>query len=261
MPEETKIETKVEEEKGEGEETPEGTKVTVEGEEETPTGEEEPEPEGGLSASQKEEAERLYSALMDPRSAPAMVAALGAKFGINLTQPQSREEVKEVKKDIKSIVSQALGKDYEFLADRLGTAIESAVGVIREEHQQELLSIRQNGLERDTKLALDGLASKTKGDSRKMETRMSALADEIPIGNMSVDTYVRRLYDLAVAEGQRSNSQGIADKIRRNANDAPGRLKGTPGSSGRDVKIPDKKMSLDESVKFAFDSLTGGSRK
>ena len=242
-------------------ETPEVEVETEEtGETEETETESEPEAEGGLTASQLKEAENLYKSLMSRETAGPMVRALMEHVGIRPETIRTERDAEKAEKSIKDVVKERLGKQYEFLADQLGDALEGAFEVFSKKSDGKLSQLAQNQMERDIESSMDRLRRETKGESKELETRMVALANEIPIGKMSVETYVRRLHAIAIGEkpGRRpTNGSPNPDKIRRNANDAPGRLRGTSaGSDFQGVKIPNKTLSLSESVKFAFDQQT-----
>jgi hypothetical protein len=244
-------------------ETPETVEVEVETEETEETSEtgetEEESSGGGLTATQLKEAENLYKSLMSRETAGPMVRALMEHVGIRPENIRTERDAEKAEKSIKDVVKERLGKQYEFLADQLGDALEGAFEVFSKKSDGKLSQLAQNQMERDIESSMDKLRRETKGESKELETRMVALANEIPIGKMSVETYVRRLH--AIATGEKGNrplsGKPNPDKIRRNANDAPGRLRGTSaGSDFLGVKIPNKTLSLSESVKFAFDQQT-----
>lgn len=238
----------------EAEETPsEEIAETPESGEET--GEEAP--ESDLSEQELAESRNLYLALRGPQ-ANAIIAALAAQAGL-LAKPgeaaPTKTEIKESKKEIKDILAESLGKEYSFLADRLGPAIEAVLDQERKTSDSRFDSLQQANVEREVVASYNRLATETKGESKKFETRMAALAEEIPIGNQNVETYMKRLYTIASNE-RKSSPQKIADQIRRNASDAPQRLRSSAGPAGPVAEIPTKKMSIDESIRWAQDQLT-----
>ncbi|HET6990536.1 MAG TPA: hypothetical protein VFJ43_04395, partial [Bacteroidia bacterium] len=159
-------------------ETPASDSAEVEVEVETvtdPESDDEPEMESELSDSERDEANRLYKALRNPQTAGPIVAALAAQAGLHLTSESTKTEVREAKKSIQDKVAEALGDQYKFLAPQLGKAIESALEVERETHSAEIQQIRQNQIERDVITAYERLNRETKGESKKLEARMTAL--------------------------------------------------------------------------------------
>lgn len=243
-------------------------------EDETPTeeittesGEEAPESDAAeadeLSTEQLAEAKRVYKILNDPSQRGPLIAALAQQSGIltALGDRPTRTEVAAAKKEVTEILGDALG-EYKFLAPKLGPAIEAILAQERETQQQGLAEIQQAQIERDVVTVTDKLRAETKGVSKQFETRMSELANEIPAGNMGVETYVRRLFAIAQSE-RRPAPQALADKIRRNSADASVRLApGTQGQRSPGIEMPTKKMNLDESINWAAQQLgMAGKRK
>ena len=243
-------------EKPAAEESGENT-VEIEVEAEDEGGEEDGGEDNELDDAQLDESKRLYIALKDPRTAGPIIAALAAQAGLHLTPQSSKAEVKEVKKTITDAVAEALGDEYKFLAPKLGKAFESALEIEREEHEASLQEIRQSQVERDVTTAYEKLARETKGESKRLESKMASLSEEVPIGTMSVEKYIRRLYSIAVTETQQTSAKKTADRIRKNASNAPERLR-SGSAAGTEPKMPDKKMSLNDSVNFALKELTKG---
>ena len=245
--------TKEEEKKEESQETQteeESPEVEVEKEKE----EEEESEEEDLDEPSRDEAFRLYKALKDPKAAPAIIAALAQQVGV-LPSSESKTEARQQVKDIKSILADSLGPEYKFLADRLGPAIELVIVQEREAQSQKLSQIELHNIEKEIEQTFSTLAKESKGESRRLEARMYALMDEIvPSANISVDKYIRHIYAIASAGRKQPTTKEVADKIRRNANDAPSRLQsGT--AVGRESSLPNKKMNINQSINWALDQL------
>lgn len=220
--------------------------------------EQEADSEPDLSDTEADEARRLYKALRDPKTAGPIVAALAQQFKVDVGQLQTKKDVIEAKTTIKDAVKEALGTKYEFLADQLGSAIEKALEIERQSNDTRFAELQQSNIEREVVTAYDKLSRDTKGESKRLEARMASLAEEIPIGKQNVETYIRRLYDVASAETKGRVAARVADKIRRNAGDAPSRLRATP--AGTDSPLPTKKMNLNESVAYALEEITKGKK-
>lgn len=224
--------------------------------------EEEESEEEDTSDQEAIEAKRLYNALKDPKAAPMILAALAQNMGLTLNQPKTEKQEQKDVKSVQALLKEGLGKEYEFLADRLGPAIEKVLDQEREQLNERFVAQEKHRIEMQVISSTDKLLKDTKGDSKKYETRMTTLAEEIPIGNMSMDTYIRRLYNVAKSEagGRTVNNQRNNDRIRQNANNASERLRGTSTRVEPQTKIPDKKMNLRESVNFALDTLANAKR-
>lgn len=219
--------------------------------EDEPESDDEPK-EQDLSDDEILESKNLYKALRGPQAA-AIIAALAQQAGIlpkANEAPLTKREEASAKRDIKEIFADALGKEYGFLAERLGPAIEAVMQQERDSSESRFAELQQTNVEREVVAAYEKLATVTKGESKKFEARMAQLSEEIPIGNMNVKTYMERLYTLASNE-RKSSPQKVADQIRRNASDAPARLR-SAGSVPLPVgQVPDKKMNLNESIAWA----------
>ncbi len=236
-------------------EEPEVTVEIPEGEE-TPDGEEAPDGEetsDDLSDDELTESKNLYKLLKDPKTAKAVVAALAAQNGLfpgKGEEPLTKKEETAAKREIKDILSEALGDEYKFLSDKLSKAFESVLEQERGEQNSRFAEIQRQNVEREVTANYERLAKETKGESKKFESRMAQLAEEIPIGSMDVRTYLDRLYTVASSEQRKVAPQKVADKIRRNAGDASARLK-SGAVQVESPTIPDKKMNLDEAIQFA----------
>ena len=238
------------------EETQEGTEEETQEE----TQEESSEASDELSESQIQESKNLYKALTGPNAA-AIIAALAQQAGIlpaSNVRPITQKEETVARREVKQIVKDALGPEYAFLSDKIGKIFEEVVDQQNAETEARLQDVQRSTIEQKVVTATDKLAIATKGESKKFEARMGELSEEVPIGNMDIDTYVKRLFVLASGE-RKASPQKIADQIRKNANDTPNRLR-SAATPQHTVTIPNKKMSLDESVQFAIDQIQKGKR-
>jgi hypothetical protein len=245
-----------EEEVVEGEE---GTEV--EGSEEGST-----EDEGSGSEEETEEdiaeAKRIYKLLKNPTTATSLVRELARAEGILKEDAPTPREIKEGKASIKDILKEKLGDKYEFLIPQLSDALETILAGERETHQQSVQQIQIDATKRETAEVLAKLARETKGESRKVESRMLELMNEFQIGpGVSIEKYLRGLYAQASSARDAKNATNSKnDKIRRNANDAPSRLQNS--SSGAETRASgagadtNKPMTLKEAVNFAASQQT-----
>lgn len=217
-----------------------------------------------LSEDELAESRNLYKLLRDPATARSVVAALAEQTGIlkdfGKGEP-THAEAREAKKDILTIFKESLGKEYEFLADRLSKAVDTILAQERESNDERLIEVQAVQVQNQVTRELEKLETETKGASKALENRMAELSKEIPVGSMDQSTYIRRLYAVAASErgGSRPTPKGSpkanADRIRSNANDAASRLKST--AVGR-IEVPSGKMGLKDSVNFALQELTKG---
>jgi len=214
------------------------------------------------------EARRIYKLLQNPVTAKTLVRELARAEGL-LEPDATKQEVKAAKASIKDILKEKLGDKYEFLIPQLSDALETILAGERETSQQSVQQIQIEATKRETADVLAKLARETKGESRKVESRMLELMNEFQIGpGVSIEKYLRGLYAQASSARDAKNVQNQKnDKIRRNANDVPSRLQssstGAENTRGTVAGAdPTKPMSLKDAVNFAVGQQTRqGTRK
>lgn len=216
-----------------------------------------------LNEEQSKEAKNLYKLLADPKKGPALIAALAQQHGLLNKPVETKKEEQALKKSIADIFKEELGDQYGFLADRLSKAVDKSLDTVRAEQTQAVRDLQVANLTRDVNSTLASLAKETNGASRGLESRMSELMNEYPIGQKTdVDKYIRDMYKLASAGKATSNVQkGTADKIRRQANDVSNRLPNGSGNPGVTSLPNGKNMSLKESVNWAVKQMEKGNKK
>ena len=218
-----------------------------------------------LNEAQVKEAAVLYKLMLDPKQRIGIIASLAQAEGLigkNAETPiETKKDEVRAKKAIIDIFKEAL-PEFPALAEKLGPAIDKVLEQEREDHQEEMAKVHLQQLENNVSKEIEILRRETKGESSKVEARMAELSEQYLMGpNTSLKDYVRSLYTLATAgRSVQRNSAQIADKIRRNANNVPDRLRSAPGSE-RTATVPDKRMSLKESVDWAIEQASKGRAK
>lgn len=211
---------------------------------------------GDLTEDEIKEARNLYKALKDPESAKAVITALAEKTG--LSKVDSKAEVKEAKKSILDIFKNAMGPEFEFISIRLGAAVEEVLNIERKERQESFQKIEEQRVQSEVVSVFKELEKRTNGESKKLETKMMRIAEEIlPGPNTTVKQYVNQLYTLATSGKPVSNEKKVIDKIKANSNDTSGRLRATGGNTQQKA-VPPGKPSLSNAVDFAFEQLSKG---
>lgn len=235
------------------EETSSESVVEEKSSDETP---EDAQPSDELSEDEIVQARNLFRALKDPKTSNSVVAALAQQAGL-LQQPATtkKEEISQ-KKEVIDFLREGLGKEYEFLADRLGPAIEKIVHQERLENESRLEQVRRAGIESEVASAFDRLARETKGESKKLEPLMTQLSEKIPAGSMAPLEYLRVLYVQAQHERGVRSEQERNRRINKNASDASSRLSAT--ASGSRSEVPSKKMNINQAVEFAVGEVLAG---
>ncbi len=225
-----------EETETETEETSEET-TEAEGEtEETPSDDE-------LGEDELKEAKSLFKLLKDPHSRDLVIRGLAEKAGVLRTESTPKQEKKDVK-SILTIMEEKLGDQFKFLAPNFASAIEAVLEQERESQTEKFNQIQVDRLVSQVDAAKDKLSRETKGESKKFEKQMEALADKYhPAEGVSVYDYVKTLYTLASADGQKSNiKREVNDKIIRNSKDVGSRLQSQSTSSGKSKESTPKTL-------------------
>lgn len=214
-----------------------------------------------LDDAAKDEAVRLYKALKDPKAGPAVLAALAQQAGLlGRNAPETKAEVKEAKRAVTEILSEALGKDYAFLADKLGPALEAVFEQQETSLGEKFHKLEADKVEAQTVQAMKELSRLTKGESTKLEARMAELSNEMPPApGITPEKYIRHLFVLAGGKlPTATNGKTQNERIQRNANDTADRIQGK--NSSRETqgdRIPVAK-SLDEAIALAQQQIGKG---
>lgn len=257
----------VEEEKEEkpSKKAPEVEEDSTDDEDEEEESEEEPEEGDGLSDEEIKESRKLYKALKDPASAKAVTTALAQQYGMTVGVPETKAEVKEAKKTIQEKVRAALGPEYAFLSEKIGNALESSLEDLREENESVRVELQQKEVVRETNEALEKLNRVTKGESKKLEGKISALMINFPpSGKIGAFEYLEGIYKMASADISKQKAKSeVRDKINKNAKDVSSRLagKGVGGSETiSDVPVP-KTKGVKAAVLAAMESIAKDDKK
>lgn len=196
-------------------------------------------------------AKELYKMLRNPATAKGVVEILAKQNGLLKDTPATPKETAENKKALKEIFKDALGEKYKFLGDELGPAIDAVLKAQENAFNERLSRSESQTLENNVRTEMDKLARDTKNESRKLENKMAELSEKYPhTGKGPLREYIRDLYDLATAQsGKSKTNANIADKIRRNAGDAPSRL--APSGSGETSGKPKEYKNVHDAVAAA----------
>lgn len=194
------------------------------------------------------EAKNLYRAIKGEQG-PAIIAALAQQAG--LLKAETKQEVKENVKSLTDIVSDALGPEFKMLVPQMTKMMTAVLESQRTESAAKFNKIEQANVAREVTTVMDKIARENKISVKQLEGLISPLTGEfLPGPKTSAETYIRGLYKQAtVGRTVAKTTAQLADKARRNASDAPSRLH-TAGSIN-ESKMPTKKMSLKESIKWA----------
>lgn len=205
----------------------------------------------------QKEALLLYNALKDPKLRGPVLAALVQEAGLKLGSAETKTEEKKEEKAIKQLVAEALGPEYKFLADKLGTVMEQVMDKVEATNAETRQSQLEAQILRESNETLAKLEKETKGESKKLQNKMLGLMDKFPSGpNISVDEYIRGIYKMAAGDRVvQSTKTQLADKIRSNSKNAAERLRSTGGSEPETAKEFRGKGALKNAVQYAADQL------
>ncbi len=243
---------------GDSESSEEGTEEGEEGSEDSEEGDkddkdgEEGEAED-LSEKQINEAKNLYKLLTNSSTQQQALRILAEQAGIELAGTKgTKKDVETVVEDTVKILEDALGKDLAWLAPKLAGAFDKLLEKSEGKTKVQLESLKQTQVAKEVDQAYETLARETKGQSRRFENKMVALADKLyPAPGMSTAEYIRHLYTIASASGgEKSAKQQLAEKINRNSKDVPGRI-AESAAAGGSKKANSGRMSLKEAIRTA----------
>lgn len=166
----------------------------------------------------------LLKLLQDPKTAVDTMKFLQKQI-LGDETPSTKQQVKSVKQ----LISDELGEEYQFLADKLGTAFEKALNIhennIIEKQvkplKQELENAKAAQAAKEVDNAWNAISKETKGDLDKYEKEISRLMDRYkPDGQVTMEEYLRDLYEIASSKAKKAQSlKATNEKINKNAND------------------------------------------
>lgn len=200
----------------------------------------------GPSPEEIEKALNVYKALNDPNTGPQVVRMMADQLGIT---------EKEVKKELQKPTAvdffrEALGPDYEFLAPKLGGAIDQYM-------QANLAPMRQQieraNVAQEFNRAIEAVNTKTKGDFNKHEAEIVKMMDVVkPAPGVSTEKYLDTLYKLAKSEkasAPSSQVKAVVSKMQQNAQEnLPSPSAATENRVVRGPSLP----SLEDSIAAAL---------
>lgn len=213
-----------------------------------------------LDENEQKEAKALYKLLKDPSQRNNTLQILAQRAG--LLGAETKKEVKENVKALKDLISESLGDEFKFFAPKLTEVIEKVLEQERAQQKVQLSKVEATQTQQEVDSALNRLAAETKGNSRRVESRMIQLMDEIyPSPNISTYQYLKNIYSIASADGAAAATRhSIADKIKRNSKDVAGRLHSSSGRPPgvKDLPTAPAKRGVGAAVQFALEQLEKG---
>jgi hypothetical protein len=206
------------------------------------------------------EAKTLYKLLKDPSKSKDVLTAMAVTAGIITLNdaPTTPTEIREAKRDIKALVKEKLGKDFEFFAPKLSEVIEAVLEEARSETEDSTKDIRLQTIQSQVDNAAMRLNKETNGDYRKIENRVLELVKRYPQpDNTSIYDYLKEMYSMAGGKVNSASTRKIVDRIQQNAKDAPGRMRTSVANNGKEPPAlqAGKKLGLKGAVEAALKSM------
>jgi hypothetical protein len=191
---------------------------------------------------------QIYEALMNPSTAQSAIEFLAKQSGYQLQPVQAAPKVEP---GIKELIAQELGSDYEFLAPRLGTAIENVINKALAPIQEQ---IQQTKITNEFDRAMADLNSETKGEFGKMEADVVKVMQRMrPAEGVSTKEFLRDAYTLAKAGKAPSPAQhqkAVVERLNKTAQEALP----SPAAATETVRVSDQ-QTLESAITEAAKAL------
>lgn len=224
--------------------------------------------EDDLTAEQLGYAKTLFKALSNPnpKIQKRALEAVAKGAGFDLKEVETKEEIKEVKKDVLALLKKAL-PEYEDLTDRLGPALKEIIEGIVEERTKDIREeATKDRNEREANRVDEGIEKAFgKWDNAvKVKAEVLKLMDEFPRrANKSYEEYFTGLIRMAASEkgisleakgddkSKELKDKETKDKQDKNRNDAQKRLASDRTSEAKEGVRSSNRKTLDTVVREA----------
>jgi len=207
------------------------------------------------SDSETEMALALFRTLKDPAKSADVIRLMAREAGII----ESPKQAEVVAKTIEEVVKEGLGEEYEFLAEKLGPAIKSAVELATKDIREQTERAAQEQEAIKIRTAIDNVMGKY-AEAEKLEADVLKLMDEIlPSPDQAPGVYFERLLKIAAAEkGVTLKLKTASERISSNRDNAAVRLAAEGGKSDTAVTKTATTMDLNQAIKTAMEQLSKG---
>jgi hypothetical protein len=200
---------------------------------------------------EQQAAVNLFNALKNPETSGPTLRHLADLAGLDLAK---RQDKTELKKSISQIVAEELGEDNSILAEKLGPTLEKIIQSAVDERVKPITDQISTREEKEIasaiETALENLNKETKGLSKKLETKMVELMDEISPGpKTKPEAYIRKIYKLAISdyeEAEKVKAQNVKRDVNKNTPTVH------PGVNPERVKSGSRLPTIRESVEAAM---------
>jgi hypothetical protein len=231
---------------------------------------EEPEEEEVIEEDQDAiQGRELVRALRDPEKAAVVIDALAKMAGYTKTNIITKDDVREAKKDLKSLLEQHLGDEFKFLAPKMAPALEEYLKDLQSQPsggddtsdlRERLDRTELREIQNETSQAHEELAREYFGGGNfptNVTNAMSRAMDQFPPNDpeMSPRTYYRKMFSLVAGELGLSKRAGVrreADPARQLSSTNRGI---TPSATGNA-----RKLTLEQAVQLAMTQVDKATR-
>lgn len=219
-----------------------------------------------LDDQQKEYAKVLYKALNsnDKEIQQRTLRILAESAGLKLAEVETKKEAAVVKKSIVESLKESLG-EYDFLAEKLGPALETLLKGMVEESTKDIRETQRNNeilrIQNEVSTSIDAAFAEYE-NAKVLGPEVSKLMDQIKFrdtSGMTQKEYFKNLIILAASnnkvalkvKGEKVEPKVNEDKVNKNRNDAASRLASERGAEVKLAIEPAKRMNLKDAVEDA----------
>lgn len=188
--------------------------------------------------------------LLEGENSLDYIKILAERAGLLKTGQTERQEVKSANK-FHALVKEALGEEFEFLAPKLGTAIDKVAEAIREETKSQFQEIERQRVAAQIQSDIEAFTTANKVTEDEMKA-MEEVGKQIkPAENVGPRQYMKTL--LKIVRSEASEKAEKVKTIKRIEQNSKEQLasKGEVGDSFKPVKNPGK-LSVRDAVAAAF---------
>lgn len=216
----------------------------------------------GLSPEEEVNSRQLFAALKDPSKAPIVIKFLAEQAGIITT----KEQAKEAKDDVETVLKDALGPEFEIISKRLAPAIDKIINKRLEEGladtRAKMSATQEARLTDEAEIAQKEIARTYFDADTIPDDILNAMSKQMdrqpPSSTVSVGDYINDIFaGVAFRKGitvKRADTR--AARVNNNRTDVASRLASERrGSPSAGDKLPSK-MSLNDAVTAAVEQVS-----
>jgi hypothetical protein len=168
------------------------------------------------------------------------------------------ETTKGVKKTAREMAKEMLGDEYDLVPEKLFDLVASLIEERIQPVVETQVSVQKQQILTEIDSAFGKVNSKFDGDVLLYQDEMNKLAEELQIGDRSLEQHIERLYKLAKAENPKvspkpanaDRDKKITVRVARNFREPQAK-----GSTPEKMIQPNRELSLEDSVRRAAKSL------